>query len=206
MASRSVTLHGVGCVALAPSPWPAALAALMPIPHPARPPTKQEDFQQVVKATGGFKYRALTPDALDFARQKWGYIGTQPGVRGLPSSRASCLASGMRNRSVGPNANTRCISCAYNLGCAGDWAELELDTALDPTHPNGHTMLCKWQRCRASQRAAVPWGGCGPGRFSGNASCCPALRFQVQVKDAGGRHMLSPFSPPCMCCLPALQT
>lgn len=174
----------------------------MPIPHPARPPTKQEDFQQVVKATGGFEYRALKPDAPDFARQKWGYIGTQPGVRGLPSSRASCLASGMRNRSVGPNANTRCISCAYNLGCAGDWAELELDTALDPTHPNGHTMLCKWQRCRASQRAAVPWGGCGAWTLFRQCQLLPCAPFPSPSQ--GCRHMLHPLSP--LRCLPALQT
>lgn len=105
----------------------------------------QEDFKPLVKATAGFEYRALKPDAPDFVQQKWGYIGTRPGVGGRGwLGWASMFGSFTGTWSHGFRTVEVRGLMLPNLVCTGDWVELELATALDPAHPQGQTYVCEW--------------------------------------------------------------
>ena len=43
----------------------------------------QKDFERMVSAQEGFKYRAEKPEAAEFVEQKWGWTSDQPGTSEL---------------------------------------------------------------------------------------------------------------------------
>ena len=73
----------------------------------------------MVRAQQGFEYTAERPTQTEFALQKWGWTGLQPGA----------YAPGCWWRLFQP-APTRQLSATSHaaVACAGAWAELEIDT------------------------------------------------------------------------------